>query len=205
MPYKNESDPELITRSAGVTQVFTQEFYAHLVALVPTPEVYRTIHENYASSYTALLAGNSDKAEEFEANRNAVYQGLAILHGLAKAVTIKDPTVSATLGLNTAASKTASAALSRPSGFRVTFASDGQPFASVDRVLNAKLYEVWGCDEDPNVETNWKLIASSTACKKIPLQGLLNRAKNNWLKIRGMRGKAETGPWSNFVNVPPAR
>ncbi|GFO54007.1 hypothetical protein GMSM_10140 [Geomonas sp. Red276] len=204
MPFKNDSDPELITKSAGVTQVFTPEFYAHLVALVPTPESYRAIHDNYASSYTAMLSGNTDKAEEFEAHRNAVYQGLAILHGLAKALTIKDPTVSATLGLAPPASRTAYTPLSSPTGFRVTFASDGQPFASVDKVTKAKGYQVWCCDEDPNVEANWRLIASSPSCKGMALQGLLNRTKNNWLKIRAMRGKAEAGPWSNFINLPPA-
>lgn len=204
MAFTNDDDPELIVKSANVVQAFTPESYAYLISLIPTPEGVQTDHNNYATSYAGLLAGDPEKAKECELHRQAVNQGLSILVGLAKAVTIRDPKVPELLRLPTPPAKAtaSSAPLTQPTGFKVVFTPDGLLVATVTAVKNARGYQVWACDDDPNLESNWRLVASSPSSRKIVITGL-DRGKNNWLKARAMTGKGQAGPWSNFVNLCP--
>jgi hypothetical protein len=204
MPFKNENDHDLIARSASVVQAFTPEVYAYLVSLLPTPDGMQASHNSYTASYAGFLAGDPEKAKECEAQRAAVCEGLSILLGLAKAVTVKDPKVPEALNLGAAPTRksSTSAELSQPNGFKVVFDTSGHITASVEKVKSARGYEVWLCDGDPNLETNWRLAASSPTCRKIIVSGL-DRSKSNWLRSRAMGGKGTAGPWSNLVNLPP--
>lgn len=200
MAFTNEGNPELIAKSATLLQVYTPEFYAHLVSLIPKPEQVQENHNNCAASYAALLAGDPEKAKEFEAHRQALNEGLTLLLGLGKAVGVKDPKVPEALRLSSVSSKTTNAkSLSRPTDFKVTYTPDGHLLASVSKVASARGYQVWGCDEDPNVEANWRMVASSPSCRGIVIT--IDRSKNNWLKIRAMKGKGVAGPWSNIINM----
>ena len=204
MSFKNDSDPELIAQSATVVQSYTQEAHEHLLSLIPTPQSVQANHTAYAASYAAFLGGDLDKAEECETYRIAVYEGLSILHGLTKAVTVKDPKAPEIVGLGAQPSKVklTSISLAQPAGFRTAFTPQGLLVGSVTKVEHAMGYQVWACDSDPSVESNWRLVASSSTCKKILIPGL-DYGKNNWLKIRAMRGKGVAGPWSNLVNLTP--
>ena len=206
MPFNHVSDPEMITKSAAVNESLTPEKYAYLLSLLPTPQSYSELHNRFEASYTAALSGKGDpeKVKACEADRNALNQCLAILLGVAKAVTVKDPTVPQALGLAHVLEKTAApaAALTEPHDFKVIYDPKGQLVASVTRVPAAKGYQVWACEGDPNIEANWKLAASSTNCKGIVVPGL-NRGKPNWLKIRAIRGNT-VGPWSNYVALSPS-
>lgn len=202
MPLNNASHPELIAKSAAVAEAFTQEMYEYLVSLIPTPQSYREKHTRLTESYTASLT-DPEMAKECEAQSKLVNQEYSIIHTVAKAVTAKDPEAPSKLGLVTTPDKNTHAmvSLSEPRGFKVLYAPNGQLVASVTRVANAKGYQVWACEGDPNLEANWKLVASSSACRGIVVPGL-NRGKSNWLRIRGMRGNV-AGPWSNCVSLSP--
>jgi hypothetical protein len=204
MALRDHSDPELIAKSAAVVRAFTPEVYAYLLSLLPTPEAVQANHNNYTASYAAYLAGDPGKAQEFETHRIAVHQSLSILTGLAQAVTVKDPKVPDNLSLGPRPSKKTSASetLSKPTGFKVFFNRDGRLVAVVAKVKSAKGYQVWACDSDPNDETNWRLFASSSTCRTIELPGV-DRHKSNWLRVRAMRGKGESSPWSNIINLTP--
>lgn len=204
MAFKNDSNPELISKSAVVVQALTPELYAYLVSLIPTPENVRTNHDRFTASYTASLGGDSEWVKECETNRDAVNRGLSILLGFAKAVTVTDPKVPEALGLGPLPGKTTApiAALSQPRGFKVVYDPEGELISSVTSVKNAKGYQVWACEDDPNLESNWRLVASSPSCRGIVITGL-NRSKPNWLKIRAMRGNGIPGPWSYCVHLTP--
>lgn len=204
MPFNNISDQEMIAKSATVVEAFTPEVYAFLVSLLPTPETYAERHNRYEASYTAALKGAPDKAKVCEEDRKALNQDISVLVGVAKAASIKDPTVPEKLGIANIIEKTAAptVTLTAPVDFKVVYDPQGQILASVSKVAAAKGYQVWVCDGDPNVDESWRMVASSTNCRHIVIPGL-NRAKNNWLKIRGMRGNT-AGPWSNLVNLTPS-
>jgi hypothetical protein len=204
MPFNNISDQEMIAKSATVLQTFTPEIYALLVSLVPTPESYAERHNRYEASYSAALKGAPEKVKECEEDRNALNQDMTILLGVAKVAAIKDPTVPEKLGVANIVEKTAAptATLTAPNDFKVVYDPQGQILASVSKVAAAKGYQVWACDADPNVDENWRLVTSATNCRHIVIPGL-NRTKNNWLKIRAMRGNI-AGPWSNHVNLTPS-
>jgi hypothetical protein len=198
MPF-DVSDPEIIAKSAAMAQAFTPEMYACIVSLLPTPQGHAEVHGRLESGYPAFLKGDPEKVKAFEADRSAVKQNLAIIQGLAKVLTIKDPTVLESLHLGQVAEKSSgvNVAVATPSDFKVFYDPNGQIHASVAKVAGAKGYQVWACDGDPNLESNWRLAASSSTCKGMVLTGL-NRGKINWLKIRGMRGNV-AGPWSHYI------
>lgn len=203
MAVNSVNHPDMIAKSAAVVEAFTPKMYEYLLSLLPTPQEYSETHERFETSYTASLKGDQEKAKACEADRSALNQHLSILLGLAKVVTVKDPSVTETLGLTPFSEKNTHPTLRLPAphDFKVVYTPDGHLMGAVTKVSGAKGYEVWACEGDPNVETNWKLAAASPYCKGIPISGL-NRSKPNWLKIRGMRGNS-AGPWSNFVSLSP--
>jgi hypothetical protein len=203
MSFNDLPDPEMIAKSAAVSEVFTPEKYAYLLTLIPTPQSYVEIHERYEASYAASLKADPEKVKACEADRQAINQDLSILHALAKAVAVKDPTVPESLGLDPKHEKAAPSVvtLTAPRDFKVVYTPEGKIIASVTRVEGAKGYQVWACDSDSNakLEENWRLAASSSNCKKIEITGL-TRGKSAWLKVRAMRGNT-AGPWSNYVSL----
>jgi hypothetical protein len=204
MPFNNVSDPEMVTKSAAVADAFTKEIYAHLLSLLPTPETYTALHNQYEASYAAALKGDPEKVKACEADRSAVNQNMSILYGLAKLAVIKDPTLPEKLGFGEITDKKTAVpavVLTAVHDFQVFFDRDGHMYVSASKVPGARGYQVWACDGDPNVDGNWKLVTSSPSCRKIAITGL-NRANNNWLKIRAMRGTG-AGPWSTCVMLTP--
>ncbi|HBA87127.1 MAG TPA: hypothetical protein DCZ75_03805 [Geobacter sp.] len=203
MPFNNANDPEMIAKSAAVAEAFTPQRYAYLLSLLPTPEGFTELHNRFEAGYPGVLKGDAEKVEAFEADRQAVIADLSLILGLAKVVAVKDPTVPESLGLSRFMEKTAAVQtpLTACRDFKIFFDPKGQLFASVSRLPGAKGYQLWGCDGDPSVEANWRLVTSSTSCKAILITGL-NRSKFNVLRIRAMRGR-EAGPWSNWISLEP--
>lgn len=129
MSFNNVPDPEMIAKSATVTEAFTPERYAYLLSLLPTPQSYSELHERYEASYAASLKGDPAKVKACEADRLAVNQDLSILLGVAKVVAVKDPKVPEALGLGSMNPKTAVSAvvLTDPRDFKVVYTRDGKP------------------------------------------------------------------------------
>lgn len=201
MPYDDTNDPDLITLSEAVLQAFTPEMYNHMISLLPTPEIYAATHGQFANGYPAYLKGDPDGIKAFEEARNAIKQFLTMLSGLSKTAAIKDPTVPQRLPLTQTHAKStgSNTALDASRDLKVYFDREGNMYVTFTRIPGAKGYQVWVCDGDPNVESNWRLAASSNNCRKIGIGGL-DRSKNNWIKVRAMRG-SEIGPWSNLVLI----
>lgn len=204
MPGNHDSHSEVIAKSATVTELFTREKFAYLLSLCPNPESLGNDHNRYESTYTASLKGDPEKVKACEAERVTMNQNLAILHGIAKVLSVKDPSVMEKLGFGKLPEKAAASSIpiNSPHGFRVTFDRLGHMYATVGKVPGAKGYQLWVCDGDPNIESNWRMASMSLSCKKIAITGL-NRTRKNWFKIRGMRGHS-IGPWSYCVSVDPA-
>jgi len=202
MPNNNASYPEMVAKSTAIVEAFTPELYAYLLSLMPTPQSYAESHNRFEESYAASLKGDPEKVKAYEAERHALDVAISVLQGVAKAVTIKDPKVPKALGVGFVTEKAppSTVILTVPHEFKVTYDPLGQITAAVTRVPGAKGYQVWACEGDPNVESNWRLVASSPNCRGIVIMGL-NRGKPNWLRIRAMRGTG-AGPWSNCVTLP---
>jgi len=205
MTYNNDSHTEIIAKSAVLIDELTPEMFGYLISLIPTPERHSEIHERFEASFAGSLKGDPEKVKACEADRQAINESFAILHGLVKAAAIKDPTLPEKLGMGRAAERTASTTttISAPKDFRIAFDSKGgQAFASLTKLAGAKIYEIWACDGDPSVEANWRLLDSSSKCQKIPILGL-NRTKTNFLRVRGKSGHI-VGPWSYYLSIDPA-
>lgn len=203
MPYNEMGHPEVIAISAAVNGAFTPELYTYLLSLLPNPEAFAALTSRMEANYAGFLKGDPEKVKAFEADRKALDCELTQIRVLAKAAAIKDPKVPETLGLGPVTEKTAATGpLGIPEGFKVVFDPTGHITALMKKVNGAKGYQVWGCDTEPSIEANWKLVASSPNCKGIVITGL-NRGKFNVLKARAMRGNG-AGPWSNWVSLDPS-
>jgi len=196
---------KILVKSAAVAEALTPEMHAYILSLLPTPQSYRELHNRLQANYSAGLHIPLEKAKEREADCEALGRELSILYGLARTVALKDPTVPKTLGLHDRPEKTAVRAktiLTAPRKFKVFHAPDGRLLASCARSVGAKSYEIWATDGNPCDEANWRLIASSSHCKNIPIIGL-DRTKGNWLRACAKRGNV-SGPWSDCFQLLPA-
>ena len=177
---------------------------ADLMSLLPTRESYAEDHDRLETSFAASLKGDPEKQKDCEANRKAVDQELSILLGLAKVLAVKDPTILEAFGsahANTPPS--APPRLTAPKDFDLFYdRKTGHLFASATKVAGAKGYQIWGCDGDPKIDANWRLLTSSHRCRGIEVPGL-DRSKTNYLKVRAVRGVNEFGPWSKLFQVDP--
>ncbi len=201
MPHNNIPHPEMVAKSEEVRQVMTPEWYARLISLIPDPDRYLQIHNRFEGSVTESFKGDPQKVKECEEARHELNVALSVIMGVSKAVSILDPTVNEKLGGTHQKSSPAGAPLAAAKDLRIFFDKDGQPYCSLSKLIGSKGYDVWFCQGEPGIESNWKWLTWSTLCKKIYLQGL-NRTLPNYLKVRGKRGN-EIGPWSNMVILPP--
>lgn len=204
MSHNNDSHSEILAKSAVLIGGLTQERFDYLLSLIPTPDRYVEIHERFEASFTSSLKGDPEKVKACEADCLMVNENIAILHGLIKVASIKDPTLPEKFGIGRTTERTApTTAISAPKDFRTFFDSkDGQAYVSLAKIPGAKIYEIWACDGDPSVDANWHLLDTSSRCQKIPIKGL-NRTKTNFLKVRGKNGNI-VGPWSYYLSIDPA-
>lgn len=205
MPFNNDSHSEILAKSAGFAEVFTQEVFDYLKSLLPTPGQYTEFHERLAASYTSSLTGDPENVKAFEMHRQVVNENLAVMNLFIKAAAIKDPTLPGKLRMGSTPERSAPAThtIGDPHGLRVTFSrKGGQPYFSFNKIPRAKIYEIWVCDSEPSVDANWRLLDSSSTCLNIPLKGL-NRTKTNFIKVRGKSGSI-VGPWSLFISIDPS-
>lgn len=204
MPYHNLPHQEMIAKSAAVAQALTPELYAYILSLLPTPQSYAEMHERYEASFAGSLKGDSEKVKLCEEFCDALKKDLAVIAGVAKAVSHKDPTVPGKLALGQLVERGAGSATipGDAKDFEIYFDRKGRQFAKLSKITGAKGYEIWSCDGDPSVESNWRLLVWSTGCQKIALPAM-NRSKVNFLKVRG-KGSKGVGPWSNVISLDPA-
>lgn len=201
MPHNSLPHPEMITKSEEMRRILTRDFYAYMLSLVPSPEKYGEIHERFEGSVTGYLKGDPEMVKQCEEARVELNKAMSIVQGICKAVSVVDPTVQEKLGIVHQKASSPSAALAAAKDLRLFFDKNGQPYCSVTKLPGAKGYDLWFCEGEPSVESNWKLLTWSSSCQGIYLSGL-NRTRTNYLKLRGKRGN-EVGPWSNMVILPP--
>lgn len=202
MPHNNLPHPEMITKSEEMRQALTRDFFAYLISLFPTPEKFGEIHERFEGSVTGFLKGDPEMVKQCEEARIELNKAMSVVQGIVKAVSVIDPTVQEKLGIAHQKTPSSSVALAAAKDLRLFFDKNGQPYCSVTRLAGAKGYDLWFCEGEPSVESNWKLLTWSSSCQGIYLNGV-DRTKPIYLKLRGKRGN-QVGPWSNMVILPPA-
>lgn len=204
MPQKT-SNAEMVPVASTVTRTYTEEAHAYLLSLTTSPAAYRQAKERFVESYNASLDGDPEKIAACEADRKELNRHHLMLMGLAKLAAAQDPTVPEKLGLGPVASsstRTSSARprLSKPENFKLKYGTkDGEMLGTVSYVKGAKMFEIWGCTGDPNLEENWNLLAAAPNCTGIAVKGLTPGTKY-WFRIRAVRSN-EVGPWSNYITL----
>lgn len=202
MPHNDLPHVEMIGQTTAMADALTPELYAYLLSLLPNPQSFRELVLNYRTSFTESLDGDPELAKACEIKRMAVNDAVAILLALGKAVHRKDPKILDKLAVNQVL-KPASAGTADwdPKEWKIYFDKKGKMFASLAKITKVKGYEVWFCNGDPSIESNWNFLLWSSNCKKITITGL-DRTKANFLRVRGKRGET-VGPWSHFIRVDP--
>ena len=127
MPLRNDSNPEVISKSAAMAVAFTPAAYEHIVSLLPRPDSYAELHNRLEKGYPGVLRGDPEMLKVFEADLKAVTTAFTMIHGVAKVVAVKDPAILDILGLAHLHEKTASAAVSlgTPQGVKAVFDPTG--------------------------------------------------------------------------------
>ncbi|WP_026841721.1 fibronectin type III domain-containing protein [Citrifermentans bremense] len=201
MPVK-VSNAEMVPKTAPVSRSYTDEVHAYLLSLLTTPTVYRQARDRFIESLNGSLQGDPEKVAACEADRKELNRQHLLLLGLAKLGSTQDPTVPEKLGLGPVATKTSAvkSRLAKPENFKLKYGSrDGEMMGTVSSVKGAKMFEIWGCMGDPNLEENWTLLAAAPNCTGIVVKGLIPGTKY-WFRIRAMRHN-ELGPWSNYITL----
>lgn len=203
MPNNDLNHSDMITKSATLLEVLTKEKWDYLISLFPSRDGYAEFHERLAATFTGSLTGNPDRQKECEAARKAFDQVFGMVVGMAKVVAVKDPSFLEIVGAAHPSTPALPPDLTSPKDLDLFFdPKTGQLSVSVTKVASAKGYQVWGCDGDPKIAGDWKLMASSNTCRRIKVPGL-DRSKTNYLKVRAIRGSNEFGPWSKLLQIDP--
>ncbi|WP_136513830.1 hypothetical protein [Geomonas edaphica] len=203
MPFNDLSNHELIIKSAATLEALPPDKWAYLMSLFSPRERYAENHERLEASFAASLKGDPEKQKECDAIRKAVEQEMTILFGVAKLLAVKDPTILESLGSAHTSTPSAQLHLIAPKDFDLSYdRKTGHLIASATKVATAKGYQIWGCDGDPKVEANWRLLTASHRCRGIEVPGV-DRSKTNYLKMRAVRGANEFGPWSKLSQLDP--
>lgn len=193
---------EMLPKAATVTKAYTEEVHAYLLSLLTSPVGYRQANDRFLASYNASLLGDPEKVAACEADRKELDHQHSLLIGLAKLAAPQDPSLPEKLGLGPLPAKAGNGTsrLLKPENFRLTHGIiDGEMLGSVGYIKGARMFEIWGCEGDPNLEVNWKLLAASPNCTGIHVKGLTPGTKY-WFRIRAIRGN-ETGPWSDYITL----
>jgi len=201
MPNKTP-DAELLPMTSAVSKAYTEEVHAYLMSLLTNPGRFREANDRFHASYNAVLGGDIGMVAACEEDRKELDRQYALLVGIAKAVAPQDPSVPDKLGLGPFGVKTAvvSTPIPTPGNFKLVHGKNsGEMTGTVSSVKGARMFEVWGCEGDPNLEQNWKLVAASPNCRRIDIKGLTPGTKY-WFKVRAVRS-GDIGPWSNYINL----
>ena len=195
------TDSERISKSCAMARLYTDSVHEQLVSLLTTPLRFKEATDRFQASHNALQAGDTVLGATCEADRKELDRQFSLLNGMAKVAAITDANVPEKLGLLTLVPKTTAAAvvaLAKPGDFRMSHGQNsGEMIAKVQYMKSIKNFEVWGCEGDPNVEQNWRLLAASPYCKGVEVKGLTPGTKY-WFRIRAVR-KGQEGPWSNYI------
>jgi len=201
MPNKTP-DSEMLPKSSAVSKAYTEETHNYLLSLLTNPGRFKEANDRFHASYNAVMEGDTDKVATCEADRKQLDREYLLLAGLAKVAAQQDPGVPEKLGLGPLGVKTATVATPVPkaSNFKLVHGiNSGEMTGSVSSIKGVRMFEVWGCEGDPNLEQNWKLMAASPNCQRIAIKGLTPGSKY-WFRVRAVRSSG-VGPWSNYITL----
>jgi len=195
-------DSEMLPKSSAVSKAFTDETHKYLLSLLTNPGRYKAASDLFHASYNAVMEGDTEQIGPCEEHRKNLDREHALLLGLAKLAALQDPSIPEKLGLGQLGVKTVAVAtaIPKPSNFRLAHSmNNGEMTGSVSSIKGVRMFEIWGCEGDPNLEQNWRLMAASPNCQRIAIKGLTPGTKY-WFRVRAVRGN-ETGPWSNYITL----
>ena len=200
--FSGASDEEVIRMTGDLITILTKEaIMEKIFMLLPDLPKIQSKHERHRSLFNDVLAGDREKEGELQATRHEVNALLGLFHGMAVLAGSQDPTIPQRLGMapqQPLTKRTSSGHMSFPENFRLAY--DGHIIvARAQAVKGAKSYEVWGCDGDPMIESNWRHVTTSGRVNRIELAGL-TPGKLYYFRIRAI-SSAGAGPWSNFISM----
>ena len=173
-PFGGGSDEEVIRVTGDLISTLTKDssILESIFMLLPDLQKIQSTHDRHRSVFNDVLGGNHEKEGELQAVRHEVNAQLGLLHGMAVLAGSQDPSIPQKLGMplqQPVTKRTSSGHLTSPENFRLAY--EGHIIvARANAVKGAKSYEVWGCDGDPMMESNWRHITTSGRVNRIELQ-----------------------------------
>lgn len=185
---------ELITTLANDPSILQR-----MQTFFPDLEKFRSAHDRHRNLFAEVLGGKHEMEGDLEAARNHINTHLDVFHGMVALTGSHDPSITQSLGIVQPVTKRNSVLhLTSADNFRMVY--DGKMMvARANGVKGAKSYELWVCDGDPMIESNWRYLTNSTRINHIEVTGL-TPGKLYYFRIRAICSHGN-GPWSNFVSM----
>ena len=186
-PLGGGSDEEVIRVTGDLISTLAKDssILESITLLLPDLQKIQSAHERHRNLFSDVLGGNREKEGELQAVRQEVSTQLGLFRGMAVLAGSQDPSIPQKLGWAhpQPITKRNAGHLTATENFRLVY--DGHVLiARANAVKGAKSYEVWGCDGDPLIESNWRHITTSGRVKRIELTGL-TPGKVYYFRIRG--------------------
>ncbi|QXE89791.1 fibronectin type III domain-containing protein [Geomonas subterranea] len=160
----------------------------------------KTVHDRHRALFAEVLGGNREKEGELDAARMDTNNHLGVFHGLVQLTGSRDPSIPQSLGITapTPTKRSLTNHFSSPENLRLVYKGLSL-IARAGSVKGAKNYEIWVCDGDPMVESNWRYHSHSTRVNHIEITGL-TPGRMYYFRIRAVLSGGNS-PWSNFVGM----
>lgn len=198
-----ETDEEVIRTTGDLVTNLAKDpsILQNIFTLLPNLEKIQTAHERHRSIFNEVLGGAHDKEEELQNARNEVISQVSMVHGMAHLTGKQDPSIPQKLGLvqqQPTTKRAASGNLGIAENFRLVY--EGHTIIGrASAVKGAKSYEIWVCESEPLVESNWRHQTTSGRVNRIEITGL-TPGRLYFFRIRPV-GSHGAGPWSNFISM----
>lgn len=169
--------------------------------LAPSLETIQAVQDRHITVFHDYLAGDHGKEEELQASRKESIMLVNLLRGAATLVGTQDPTIPQRLGIvhQAPVNKRVSRRLGAPDHLRIVYEGH-KMVARAGAVKGARIYELWCCDGDPMVESNWRHLINSCKVNRIEITEGLTPGKLYYFRIRAMAASG-AGDWSSFVSL----
>lgn len=201
-PNGGSGDEEVIRMTSELIAILAkdQSILEGIKNLLPNLDTIQSARDRHISVFRDYLAGDHAKEEELLASRKESILLVNLVRGAATLIAPKDPTIPQRLGIvhQAPVNKRTAPHLGSPKNLRIIY-EGRRMVARAGAVKGTRIYEVWCCDGDPMVESNWRHLVTSSKASGIAIEGL-TPGKLYYFRIRAISASGP-GDWSSFVSM----
>lgn len=202
-PNGGSGDEEVIRMTGDLITILAKDasILEGIKRLMPDLEDIQSARDRHISVFRDYLAGDHSKEEELLASRKESTLLVNLVRGAATLVAPKDPTIPKKLGIVHQApiNRRIMQRLGSPEHLRIDY-DKHKMVVRAGAVRGARFYEVWCCDGDPMVDSNWRHLITSCKANRIEITEGLTAGKLYYFRIRAIAASGP-GEWSSFVSL----